>query len=112
MGYTTLVGGLELVLPDIGEENWGGVVKASTWKKINDHTHSGGGDGNPLPTAAIANNAITQDKLTKNLGLNYQDVAAAGTTLTINLNLGQKVYIDLSAATGDVTFTINNPIKG
>lgn len=113
MGFETLTGGLALVIPTSGTRNWGTVLRNSTWVKINNHDHTGGGQGNQIPTAGIEDNAVTNDKLSKNLALTQATtLAPTGTTETIDWNLGNKQILDLSSATGNVTLTLSNPITG
>lgn len=112
MPYETLTGGLELVLPTNSTTNWGTVLKNSTWQKINDHQHTGSGDGNPLTAASFSANVIGQAALSKNLALTQQSYAPSGTTETIDFDLGNKVILDLTSTTGDITLTLNNPIAG
>lgn len=112
MGYETLTGGLELVIPTAGTTNWATNLKNSTWQKINDHQHTGSGDGNQLIGASLTDNSITKLQLSKNIAVTQQTLTPSGTTETIDWNLGNKVILDLSSATGTVTLTINNPIEG
>jgi len=112
MPYETLTGGLELVLPTNSTTNWGTVLKNSTWKKINDHQHTGSGDGNKLTGSSLNDNSIGKDQLEKNVGPWQQTLQPAGTTETIDFDLGGKVILDLTVTTGDVTLTLNNPIEG
>ena len=113
MAYETLAGGLGLVIPTSGQTNWGTVIKSPTWKKLNDHAHTGGGDGNQIGSGAIAANSIDKSKLVLNLGL-YQAVTLtpAGISETIDFDLGNKQILDLSSATGTVILTLSNPIEG
>jgi len=112
MPYETLTGGLELVLPTNSTKNWGTVLKNSTWKKINDHAHTGSGDGNKLTSNAFQDNIIGKSQLAKNIGYEQQTLIPTGTTETIDWDLGLKVILDLSSTTGDVTLTLSNPIEG
>lgn len=113
MGFTTLNLGLSLTIPTDGTTNWGTTVFNTTWKRISQHQHTGGGDGNQIPTAGIANNAITTAKLAKNLG---QEIASTltpvGTSQTVNFNNGIIQRINLGSASGDVTLTLSNPENG
>ncbi len=113
MPYTTLSGGLELVIPTDGTVNWGPTVLSGTWQKINNHRHTGAGDGNQLTSASFAANSISTNALAKNLALTVAaTLTPAGTTQTMDLNEGNNQQIDLGSATGDVTLTINNAIAG
>jgi len=112
MAFETLAGGLELVLPTNNTKNWGTVVRNATWKKINDHTHTGSGDGNKLSGSSLADNSIGKTQLEKNIAGYKQVLVTAGIAQTVDLNLGNNVDIDLSAATGTVVMTVNNPIEG
>jgi len=113
MPYETLNLGINLTLPTTGTSNWGATLKNTTWTKISQHSHTGSGDGNQIGTAGLANESITSAKLAKNIG---QAVATtltpAGTTETVDFDLGMIQTLDLSAATGDVTLTLTNPIAG
>jgi len=112
MGYETLTGGLELVIPTSGTTNWATVLKNSTWQKINDHQHTGGGDGNKLTGASFTDFSIGKTQLEKNFALTQQTKTPTGSTETIDWDDGSKVILDLSSATADVALTINNPIEG
>jgi len=112
MPYETFSGGLELVIPTNTTQNWGTVVKNATWKKINDHQHTGGGDGNKLNGNSFSDHSITEQQLSKNLGDTQQDLAPAGTTQEIDWDQGRKINLDLSSATGDVDLTMINPKAG
>ena len=109
MGYTTLTGGMNLVIPDTQEENWGPTLRTSTWDKINVHTHTGSPDGNKIPAGGIELNAIGKSQLSKNVALTQQSVAASGATTTVNWNNGNKCVLTLTA---DTTLTLTNPIEG
>lgn len=112
MSFETLTGGLELVIPNSNTRNWGEVVKNATWKKINDHTHTGGGDGNKLGGSSFADNSIGKDQLAKNLAGFINSVAVSGASVAIDLNEGNIVDLDLDGATGLVALTVANPIAG
>jgi hypothetical protein len=113
MAFETLTGGLELVIPTNGTTNWGTIVKNSTWQKINDHQHTGGGDGNQLPGGALADNTVTGDQLSKNLALTEASgVSVVANAATINWNNGNKASLDMAAATGTVALTLSNPLQG
>ena len=115
MGYETLTGGLELVLPTNGTTNWGTIVRNSTWVKINNHNHTGGGQGELLTGASLVNNSIDGTKLSQNLALTEASLVSAtapGNTALINWNSGNKASLDVSAADAAVTVTLSNPIQG
>jgi hypothetical protein len=113
MPFTTLTGGLELVIPTDGTVNWGPTVLSGTWNKINSHRHTGAGDGNQLTSASFAANSLSTGALSKNLALTKATtLTPTGTTETMDLNNGNGQCLDLSSATGDVTLTINNPVAG
>ena len=64
-------------------------------------------------TGSYADNSITSAKLSKNIGVTQADtVTPAGTTQTLDLNLGNVQVLDLDTASGDVTLTLSNPLKG
>lgn len=115
MGYETLTGGLELVLPTNGTTSWGTVLRNSTWVKINGHQHTGSGDGAQLTFASLADNTITGIKLSKNLNLTEAALVSAiapANTALINWNNGNKASLDVSAADNTVAVTFSNPIAG
>lgn len=113
MPYETLNLGIELTLPTTGTSNWGTTLKNTTWTKISQHRHTGGGDGQQLVTASYAANSITSDKLAKNIALGVAvTLSPAGTTQEINFNLGNIQTLDLSGAADDVTLTLSNPQAG
>lgn len=113
MGFNTLSGGLELVIPTNGTTNWGTVLLNSTWTKINDHAHTGGGDGNKIGTGALEPGSVDKSILAPNLALTQAAYKTpAGTTETIDWDDGNKQGIDLSSATGTVALTLSNPIEG
>lgn len=116
MPYETLAGGLELVIPTNSTKNWGTVLKNSTWTKINNHQHTGGGDGNQIVGDSIVDGAITSDKLNPHQFAKVQDLANGipdvSNLLTIDLDLGNNTIIDMTAVTGDVALTLDNPLDG
>jgi hypothetical protein len=113
MAFTTLSLGLTLTIPTNGTVNWGTTVINTTWTKISQHRHQGGGDGLTIPTAGLSDYAITTVKLSKNYGYTIAStVTPAGTTQTLDLNLGNVQQLDLSSATGTVTVTLSNPAAG
>jgi len=109
MGYTTLTGGLELVIPDSGEENWGPTLRTATWDKINNHKHTGSGDGDKIPASGLEANSIGKNQISKNLAFNQQSVVASSANTTIDFNNGQKVVLTLNA---DTTLILTSPIEG
>jgi hypothetical protein len=113
MPYETLNLGIELTLPTTGTSNWGTTLKNTTWTKISQHRHTGGGDGQQLVTASYAANSVTSAKLAKNIALGVAaTLTPAGTTQTIDFDLGNIQTLDLSTATGDVTLSFSNPQAG
>ena len=114
MGYTNLNLGLSLVIPTSGTRNWGGTLLSSTWSKISSHDHSGSGNGNPIPTAGIADASITSAKLAPNIALDEFSfsVTGASPTAAVNFNNGNIQFIDVTAATGTVTVTFSNQQVG
>lgn len=113
MPYTTLTLGLTLTIPTNGTRNWGTTMKNTTWTKISQHRHTGSGDGQQIPTAGIADYAVTTIKLARNIGQTQQSaLAPAGTTQTIDFNNGTIVPLSLASASGDVTLTLSNPSTG
>ena len=114
MGYTNLNLGLSLVIPTSGTRNWGGTLLSSTWTKISAHDHSGSGNGLPIPTAGIQDDAITSAKIAPNVGLTEfsQTVTGASPTITVNFNNGNIQFFDVTAATGTVTISFSNVQQG
>jgi hypothetical protein len=58
---------------------------------------------------AITNNAVITGQVHSTVPTDH---VPSGTTQTINWNEGNGQIVDLGSATGDVTFTLNNPAKG
>lgn len=113
MPFETLAGGLELVIPTNGTTNWGTVLRNSTWLKINNHNHTGGGQGAQLGKASIVPGSLDGETLVPNLGLTQgATLTPAGTAQTIDWDTGNKQILDLSSATGPVTLTLDNPVVG
>ena len=114
MPYESLNLGIDLTLPTSGTTNWGQTLKQTTWTKISEHEHTGGGDGNQMVTGSYSDFSVTIDKLAKNAGSYQYDtpLVPAGSTETINWNNGSIQTLDLGAATNDVTLTLSNPSKG
>lgn len=114
MAYETLTGGLQLVLPTNGTKNWGTVLRNSTWLKINNHQHTGSGDGNKLTSASFVSNSVDETAITKNFPIFQQaTVTQDGSNLaTINWNNGGKSVLDISTATASVALTLTNPKTG
>ena len=113
MAFNTLNLGLELTLPTNGTTNWGTTLLNTTWTKISQHSHTGSGDGNQIPTGGITNEAITSAKLAKHIaGTQAATLTPAGTTETIDFDNGNIQQLDLGSATGDVTVTLSSPQAG
>lgn len=113
MPYETLNLGIDLTLPTTGTSNWGTTLKNTTWTKISQHSHSGGGDGNQIAASGLANNAVTSPKLAKNLALGVAAaVVPSGTTQTLDFDLGNTQTLDLTASTGNVTVSFSNAQAG
>lgn len=113
MPYETLNLGINLTLPTTGTSNWGTQLKNTTWTRISQHSHTGAGDGNPIGTNGLAANSITSAKLAKNIALGVATaLVPAGTTQTIDFDLGNNQTLDLSASTGDVTVSFSNAQAG
>jgi len=113
MAFTTFASGLQLVIPTNGTTNWGTTLKNSTWTKINGHMHTGTPDGNKMVKASLTNNIVDQDIISKNLAV-FQGPALnpAGAAQTIDFDTGNKQILNLGAASGTVTLTLDNPIQG
>jgi hypothetical protein len=115
VGYTTINLGLTLTVPTSGTRNWGQNVLTGSWNKISSHDHSGAGNGNPIPTAGIADDSITTAKLAANFGVTVAPTllpSGASPTQTVNLNLGMIQTVDLGSASGTVTLSLTNPQEG
>jgi hypothetical protein len=123
MPYTTLNLGLTLTIPVSGTRNYASTLLSTTWSRISQHTHTGGGDGNKMVTASLTdlcvttakldNNSVTQGKLSKNLAFNVAStLTPSGTTQTVDWNNGNMQKLDLASASGNVTLTLSNPIAG
>ena len=68
---------------------------------------------NSIITGDIVDNNITSGKIALNLALgNASTLTPAGTTETLNFDLGNNQIIDLGSASGDVTLTLSNPQTG
>ena len=101
MPFVTITSGLTLTVPTNGTRNWGTTLKSLSWDKISAHDHTGSPNGQQITTAALATNVVP-----------FKEAATltpAGTTETINFNLGSSQTLDLSSATGSVTVTLSNP---
>ena len=123
MPYTTLSLGLTLTIPTSGTRNYASTLSSTTWTKISNHNHTGSGDGNKMvtgsltdlcvTTAKIDNYAVTQAKISKNLAFNVASTLnPSGTTETVDWANGNMQKLNLAAASGNVTLTINSPIAG
>lgn len=113
MAFTTLNLGLELTIPTNGTRNWGTNMFSTTWTKISQHQHTGSGDGAQMATGSLGANVVTTAKLSKNIGVTQAaTLTPAGTTQTIDFDLGNVQFLDLDTATGDVTLTLSNPAQG
>lgn len=113
MAFETISLGLTLTIPTSGQLQWGPTVKNSTWKKISQHKHGGGGDGNPIEAAGLAAESVTSAKLAKNIAFKQAaTLTPLGTTQTIDFNNGNMQILNLGSATGDVTATLSNPQAG
>jgi len=114
MAFETLNLGLTITIPTSGTRNWAQTLKQTTWTKISQHAHTGGGDGNQLGASSFADFALGRDKLNKALGIYPQPSALvpSGGTQTIDFALGSIATLDLGSASGDVGVTLSNPITG
>ena len=113
MPYETLNLGINLTLPTTGTSNWGTTLKNTTWTRISQHRHTGGGDGAQLVSSSYANNSVTSDKLAKNIALGVAaTLTPAGILQDVDFNLGNIQTLDLSAAAGNVTLSFSNPQAG
>ena len=125
MPYTTVNLGLTLTIPTSGTRNWGQQLLTGTWNKISEHSHSGGGDGNPLDasglasnsvtTVKIVNDAVTTEKIAPNVGFTQAalvTVTGLDQTVALDWDNGMIQIIDVTGATGTLTITLANPEPG
>jgi hypothetical protein len=108
MGFETLNLGIELTLPTAGTTNWSTQLKNTTWTKISEHRHTGGGDGNKIPTEGLAANiGWTQAS---------QTPSGAALSVTLDFNEGNVHLVDLSGfdgeAAGAISLNLSNPNQG
>ena len=96
-----------------GTRNWGTVLRNSSWVKINNHSHTGSGDGNQLGKASLVPGSIDGEVLSPNLGLTTApDTDVTGLTADLDWNTGNNQAILLENATGDVAVSLQNPVQG
>lgn len=125
MPFTTINLGLSLTVPTSGTRNWGQQLTTGTWNKISEHSHSGGGDGNQIDTAGLANgsittakiddDAVTTAKLAPNLGLTQGalvTVTGLNQSVALDWDDGMIQIIDVTGATGTLTISFANPQPG
>lgn len=115
MGYQTISLGLTLTVPTAGTRNWSQNLLTGTWNKISQHDHSGGGDGNQIPTAGLADDSVTTAKLAPNFGITVAPTltpTGASPTQAVDLDLGMIQTVDLGSASGTVGLTLSNPQQG
>lgn len=113
MPYQDIELGLTLEIPTSRTRNWGTRAYSGIWTRISEHSHTGSGDGNKIPTAGLEDEAVTTEKLYPVWG---KKVAAAaiptGTATTLNMQSALVFPIDLGLASGDVAVTFLNPEPG
>lgn len=113
MPYESLTLGLTLTLPTPGTRNWGPTIKSTTWTKISQHAHTGSGDGQKLGTSSLNLNIIGKAQLALNVAFTQAaTLTPAGTTQTVDFNLGNIQKLDMGSASGNITLTFSNPIEG
>jgi len=103
MGFKQINFGILLDLPTKGTTNWADQLESTTWTKISNHRHTGGGDGNLIPSSALAANYGWTQGTT---------LTPTGTTEAISFNTGNVQVIDLGGASGNVTLTLSDPVVG
>lgn len=98
----TISGGLTLVIPSIGDQNWGESFRDDFATPISEHQHTGGGDGLQLVTSSIADNAITGAKfrLTNNVGVRSRNAANSADVEIVKLNASDQVEFGSASVTG------------
>lgn len=114
MAYTQITLGLTLTIPTSGTRNWGNTLKNTTWTKISQHDHTGGGNGAQLGNGSFADYTIDPVKLRKNFRL-FQygtTLIPAGTAQTVDWDNGSIQKMTLASATGTVSLTLSNPLSG
>lgn len=112
MAYETISSGITLTIPTSGTINWASALKSGAWQKISEHDHTGGGKGLKIGLSGIGSNVIDKTALVKNL-TDYQVLhSVAGTTENVNWNDGRVHVLDISASSGNVTATLQNPLEG
>lgn len=113
MPFETLTGGMQITIPTDGTKNWGPQLKNLAWQKINDHQHTGLGDGNQLVEGSYTNFSISINKLKKNIGVfQATTLTPSSSPQAIDFDLGTKQVLDLSSMGGGLTVTFSNPISG
>ena len=113
MPFETLNLGIDLTLPTSGTNNWGVTLKNTTWTNISSHDHTGSGAGVKLTGSSMTDNSVTGLQLSKNLNLTQATtLVPVGTVETVDWDNGNIQEVDLGSATGNVTLTLSNPIKG
>lgn len=114
MAYTQITLGLTLTIPTSGTRNWGNTLKNTTWTKISQHDHTGGGNGAQLGNGSFADFTIDPVKLRKNFRIyqNTSTLTPVGTTQTVDWELGSVENLTLASASGTVSLTLSNPLSG
>ena len=115
MPYTTINLGLSLTVPTSGTRNWGQQLTTGTWNKISEHSHSGGGDGNQIDSAGLADDSVTTAKIAPNVGFTQAalvTVTGLNQSVALNWNNGMTQVIDVTNATGTLTISLANPQPG
>ena len=114
MAYTQITLGLTLTIPTSGTRNWGNTLKNTTWTKISQHDHTGGGNGAQLGNGSFADFTLDPVKLRKNFRIyqNTSTLTPAGTAQTIDWDAGSVEKMTLASASGTVSITLSNPLAG
>lgn len=113
MAFTTLSLGLTLTIPTNGTRNWGTTMFNTTWTKISQHNHTGGGDGNQMVTSSYADGSITSIKLAAGIAnkQNPTTLTPSGAVQAVDWDDGNIQIIDFSGTSGAVAINLSNPIQ-
>lgn len=95
MPFLTLTSGLTIKVPTRGTTNWDTTMLTDTFQKISAHDHSGGGNGAPIGTGSLADNAITDLKmrLRNNQYLRSRNNAGNGDVNILKIGTDDKLQI-------------------
>lgn len=93
----TLNSGLSLTIPSAGETNWATLMEAC-FQKISEHDHTGNGKGALIAAAAIASDALTDEKirLRNNQWLRARNAADTNDVNILRVTTGNVLELNLS----------------